>query len=37
MVENLFDPAHYRNVRLPHLEAETLPSWCYTSEAFYAR
>ncbi len=37
MVENLFDPAHYRNVRLPQLEAETLPPWCYTSEAFYAR
>ncbi|MFI4986250.1 MAG: aromatic ring-hydroxylating dioxygenase subunit alpha [Alphaproteobacteria bacterium] len=36
-VAELFDPAHYANVRLPVLEAETLPAWCYTSEAFYKR
>ncbi len=35
--ENLFDPQHYRNVRLPLLEAESLPPWCYTSPAFYQR
>ncbi len=34
---DLFDPAHYANVRLPVLEAETLPAWCYTSDAFYKR
>ncbi|HUI18393.1 MAG TPA: aromatic ring-hydroxylating dioxygenase subunit alpha [Alphaproteobacteria bacterium] len=37
MTAGLFDPAHYRNVRRPPLEAETLPAWCYTSEEFYAR
>lgn len=36
-VKNLFDPAHYANVRLPVLEASHLPPWCYTSEAFYQR
>lgn len=35
--ETLFDPAHYAKVRLPVLEAETLPPWCYTSPAFYER
>jgi phenylpropionate dioxygenase-like ring-hydroxylating dioxygenase large terminal subunit len=34
--DSLFDPAHYHNVRKPLLEAETLPRWCYTSEAFHA-
>jgi phenylpropionate dioxygenase-like ring-hydroxylating dioxygenase large terminal subunit len=34
---DIFDPAHYRKVRLPIAEAETLPPWCYTSEAFYRR
>src|SRR5687767_5564243 len=34
---DLFDPRHYENVRRPLLEAETLPPWCYTSEAFYRR
>lgn len=35
--QDMFDPAHYAKVRLPVLQAETLPSWCYTSEAFYRR
>ena len=34
---DLFDPAHYEEVRRPLLEASTLPSWCYTSDAFYQR
>jgi phenylpropionate dioxygenase-like ring-hydroxylating dioxygenase large terminal subunit len=34
---NLFDPAHYEEVRRPLTEASTLPSWCYTTEAFYQR
>ena len=34
---DLFDPAHYAATRRPLLEAETLPPWCYTSEAFYRR
>jgi choline monooxygenase len=33
----LFDPRHYEAVRRPLLDAETLPPWCYTSEAFYRR
>ncbi len=33
----IFDPRAYAKVRLPLLEAETLPPWCYTSEVFYAR
>jgi len=37
MPESLFDSAHYRNVRRPALEAETLPAWCYSAEEFYAR
>ena len=36
-VRDIFDPAHYENVRRPLLEAETLPPWCYTSQAFYER
>ena len=35
--ENLFAPESYREVRRPLLEAQTLPSWCYTSQAFYER
>jgi phenylpropionate dioxygenase-like ring-hydroxylating dioxygenase large terminal subunit len=35
--EGMFDPVHYAKVRLPVLQAETLPNWCYTSEAFYRR
>jgi phenylpropionate dioxygenase-like ring-hydroxylating dioxygenase large terminal subunit len=37
MIESMFDPSHYRNVRMATLEAETLPPWCYTSPAFYER
>ena len=36
-LENIFDPAHYARARLPVLEAETLPPWCYTSREFYDR
>jgi phenylpropionate dioxygenase-like ring-hydroxylating dioxygenase large terminal subunit len=35
--ESLFDPAHYAKARLPVLDAETLPPWCYTSPRFYER
>lgn len=35
--EDLFSSAHYAAVRRPLLEAETLPAWCYRSEAFFAR
>jgi choline monooxygenase len=34
---SIFDPLHYRKVRRPALEAETLPAWSYTSQAFYDR
>ena len=34
---DLFDPRHYAGVRRPLLEAETMPAWCYTSDAFYRR
>lgn len=37
MPQNIFDPAHYTKARLPVLEAETLPPWCYTSREFYDR
>ena len=37
MTADMFDPAQYAKVRLPPLQAETLPSWCYTSEEFYRR
>jgi choline monooxygenase len=33
----MFNPKHYAGVRRPLLEAETLPSWCYTSPEFYQR
>ncbi|MBL8672716.1 MAG: aromatic ring-hydroxylating dioxygenase subunit alpha [Alphaproteobacteria bacterium] len=35
--DDLFAPRHYEGVRRPLLDAETLPPWCYTSEAFYRR
>ena len=35
--QDLFDPRHYAGVRRPLLEAETMPVWCYTSDAFYRR
>ena len=31
------DPAHFDAVRRPLLEAETLPTWAYTSPSFYRR
>ncbi|HUC63696.1 MAG TPA: aromatic ring-hydroxylating dioxygenase subunit alpha [Alphaproteobacteria bacterium] len=37
LADDMFDPAHYQRVRLPALEAETLPPWCYTAPAFYQR
>src|SRR5213080_4354222 len=33
----LFNPHHYAAVRRPLLDAETMPAWCYTSDAFYRR
>ncbi|MBK8064330.1 MAG: aromatic ring-hydroxylating dioxygenase subunit alpha [Betaproteobacteria bacterium] len=36
-VADIFDPAHYADVRKPLAEASTLPPWAYTSEAFYRR
>jgi len=36
-VADIFDPAHYAEVRKPLAEASTLPPWAYTSEAFYRR
>lgn len=35
--ERLFDPSHYAGVRKPLAQAQTLPPWCYTSEAFFRR
>lgn len=34
---DIFDAAHYANVRKPMDEASHLPHWCYTSPAFYQR
>src|SRR5260221_13159173 len=34
---DISDPRHYAGVRRPWQRAETLPAWCYTSEAFYQR
>lgn len=34
---DLFNPAHYKAVRKPLLEAQTMPAWCYTSPEFYRR
>lgn len=36
-VQGIFDPARYQTVRLPLLEAEGLPPWCYTSDDFFRR
>ncbi len=33
----MFDPQLYDKVRRPLLQAETLPTWCYTAQAFYDR
>jgi len=35
--DDILHHRHYADVRRAFLEASTLPSWCYTSEAFYAR
>ena len=35
--QNLFDRTHYTDVYKPHLEARTLPRWCYNSEQFHER
>jgi phenylpropionate dioxygenase-like ring-hydroxylating dioxygenase large terminal subunit len=35
-VNGMLDPAHYAGVRRPLAQASTLPTWCYTSEEFYA-
>jgi choline monooxygenase len=32
---DVFDPRHYEACRRPVESAETLPNWCYTSQAFY--
>src|SRR5215471_19935065 len=32
-----FDPAHFAGLRKPYDQAETLPAWCYTSDAVYQR
>ena len=32
-----FDPAHFAGLRKPYETADTLPAWCYTSEAVYQR
>jgi choline monooxygenase len=35
--QKIFDPRQYDKVRLPLAEAESLPAWCYTSDAFLER
>jgi phenylpropionate dioxygenase-like ring-hydroxylating dioxygenase large terminal subunit len=35
IVDNVLDPRLYQPVRKPLVEAEPLPPWCYTSDAFY--
>ena len=37
LVQNIFDPAHYREVTRPLNVCEALPPWCFTSEEFYRR
>ena len=34
-VHNILDPRPYATSRLPAMEAETLPPWCYTARDFY--
>ena len=36
-VQPIFDPATYAKVRQPLEQANHLPPWCYTSDAFYER
>lgn len=35
--DDLFNPRHYERVRQPRENAETLPGWTYTSQAFFER
>ena len=37
MPRDLFDARHYRGVRKPLAQAETLPRWCYADPAWHAR
>ncbi|MBL8672719.1 MAG: aromatic ring-hydroxylating dioxygenase subunit alpha [Alphaproteobacteria bacterium] len=32
---DFLSPHHYAGMRRPFLDAETMPPWCYTSEAFF--
>jgi choline monooxygenase len=32
---DIFNPDSYARVRLPVMQAETLPTWCYSSDEFY--
>jgi len=34
---DIFSPEHYRAVRRNYVEAERLPGWCYTDQAFFDR
>ena len=34
-VENIFDAKHYSKVALPLEDCESLPAWCFTSQAFH--
>ncbi len=36
-IQPIFDPATYAKVRQPLEQANHLPPWCYTSDAFYER
>lgn len=35
MKASIFEPGLYAKARLPLAEAETMPTWCYTSDEFY--
>jgi len=37
MVKDIFNKSHYKEVRKTHPYGETLPSWCYNSEAFFEK
>ena len=37
MSDSYFSAELFNDLRKPLLEASTLPSWCYTSEAFFER
>lgn len=34
-MRDILDPRHYATSRLPAMEAETLPPWCYTARYFF--